>query len=347
MELIIEPDDGINPLVRAIDRATTRIDIVVFRFDLAHVEEALKAAVGRGVIVRALIAHTNKNGERKLRQLEDRLLGYGATVDRTGDDLVRYHGKLLIVDARQAFVLGFNYTHLDVHNSRSFGVVSTNKRLVSELMRLISADASRHPFTGEEKHLVVSPENSRQRLGAFLRQARKELLIYDPDLSDDAMILLLKERARAGVSVRIIGKLEKKWRGPDIDVAPLPTRLHVRAIIRDGSSAFIGSQSLRKLELDGRREVGVLLQELHIVRRLVDTFEADWALSTGKRASARAKARAGKTRGKTKRPKARAKPKARQTQVNAAARQTRVKAKVRKAPARRAVKAARKRAGRS
>src|SRR4051812_47450208 len=131
MELLIQPDDGVKPLVRAIGRATTRIDIVVFRFDLGEIEAALKAAVARGVVVRALIAHTNKNGERKLRQLEDRLLGYGATVDRTGDDFVRYHGKLLIIDARQAFVLGFNYTRLDVCNSRSFGVMSTNKALVT------------------------------------------------------------------------------------------------------------------------------------------------------------------------------------------------------------------------
>ncbi len=95
MKLITQPDDGVTPLVRAIERATSRVDIVVFRFDLAELEAALKAAVARGVVVRALIAHTNRNGEQKLRQLEDRLLGYGATVDRTGADFVRYHGKLL------------------------------------------------------------------------------------------------------------------------------------------------------------------------------------------------------------------------------------------------------------
>ena len=33
-------------------------------------------------------------------------------------------------------------------------------------------------------------------------------------------------------------------------------RLHVRAIVRDRKAAFVGSQSLRKLELDKRREVG-------------------------------------------------------------------------------------------
>jgi phosphatidylserine/phosphatidylglycerophosphate/cardiolipin synthase-like enzyme len=51
----------------------------------------------------------------------------------------------------------------------------------------------------------------------------------------------------------------------------------VRAIIRDGRRAFVGSQSLRKLELDGRREVGVIVRDRAVVRKLQKTFERDWA----------------------------------------------------------------------
>jgi hypothetical protein len=49
---------------------------------------------------------------------------------------------------------------------------------------------------------------------------------------------------------------------PDAGAAPLVTsikqakRLHVRAIIVDGRRAFLGSQSLRRIELDERRETG-------------------------------------------------------------------------------------------
>ena len=53
-------------------------------------------------------------------------------------------------------------------------------------------------------------------------------------------------------------------------------RLHVRAIIRDGKTAFIGSQSLRKLELEGRREVGIIIQNAMVVRKIQAVFEADW-----------------------------------------------------------------------
>jgi hypothetical protein len=53
-------------------------------------------------------------------------------------------------------------------------------------------------------------------------------------------------------------------------------------MIRDGSSAFIGSQSLRKLELDGRREVGILVSDTRVVKQIQDVFEDDWKQAGGK-----------------------------------------------------------------
>jgi phosphatidylserine/phosphatidylglycerophosphate/cardiolipin synthase-like enzyme len=54
-------------------------------------------------------------------------------------------------------------------------------------------------------------------------------------------------------------------------------RMHVRAIVRDGDAAFVGSQSLRALELDGRREVGLIVRDAGVVKRLQETFDEDWA----------------------------------------------------------------------
>ena len=45
--------------------------------------------------------------------------------------------------------------------------------------------------------------------------------------------------------------------------------------------AFIGSQSLRKLELDGRREVGVIVTDSRTAKKIQSVFEADWAEGTG------------------------------------------------------------------
>ncbi len=278
MKLIVQPDDGVTPILSAIQKAKKTVDVMIFRFDRPELEKALQAAVKRGVVVRTLIAHTNHKGEKNLRKLELRLLDYGVTVARTADDLLRYHDKFLVVDRATLYVLGFNYTRLDIDRSRSFGIVTKNRKLVQEALRLFDADSTRQAYAAGCDLLVVSPTNSRERLSTFIRKARRQLLIYDPKVADRAMINLLQQRAKAGVDVRVLGRMGK--RGGNLKVQKFPARrLHVRAIVRDGMRAFIGSQSLRKVELDARREVGVIVRDPKVTRRIAAVFEADWALT--------------------------------------------------------------------
>ena len=275
MDLIVQPEDGITPVIEAIAGATKSLDLLIFRFDLKEVEKALGAAVTRGVAVRALIAHTNSGGEKRLRQLELRMLEKGIGVSRSGGDWVRYHGKAMIVDREELHVYGFNYTQNDME-SRSFGVVTKDRKAVSEALRLFEADSMRQEFEPAADCLVVSPENSREELATFIKRAKKSLSVYDPKASDTQMIRLLNQRAKAGVDVRIIGKIGK--RAADLKVQKFPgRRLHVRAMIRDGDTGFVGSQSLRALELDARREVGLITRDPKVVKRMTEVFEEDWA----------------------------------------------------------------------
>ena len=291
MKLIIQPDDGMSPVVAAIRSARSSIDTTIFRFDRPEIEKALAAAVGRGVRVRALVAHTNRGGEKRLRKLEQSLLAAGVTTARTGDDLVRYHGKILIVDGKILSVMLFNYTGLDL-KSRSFAIVTRHRSFVTEAMRVFEADMTRQPYETSTPGLVVSPENARKQLADFLSKAKKELCIYDPKVGDGPMVRLLEERARKGVDVRIIGALGARAR--QLRAEKLKgLRLHARCIIRDGRHAFLGSQSLRALELDSRREIGLIVRDARIVKRLRDVFEGDWAtiLVAGKDADAKQKGR--------------------------------------------------------
>ena len=155
------------------------------------------------------------------------------------------------------------------------GFITRDKKIVREAAQLFEADAMRQNYTPTHPRLVVSPENSRARLTAFIKGARQELLIYDAQVTDNAIQKLLAERAKAGVRIRVLGRMEKAISGVKVR-SMMTLRLHVRAIIRDRQTAFIGSQSLRKLELDGRREVGIIIQNGAIVRKLQSVFESDW-----------------------------------------------------------------------
>ena len=275
MELIVQPASGAQPLISAVEGASKSLDLIIFRFDLKSLEKAVEGAVKRGVAVRALIAHTNSGGEKRLRQVELRMLDAGVMVSRTADDLVRYHGKMMIVDREALHVYGFNYTQLDL-KSRSFGIVTRDRRYVQEALRLFEADAHKQEYEPALDGFVVSPENAREQLATFIKRARKQLAIWDPQVSDPQMIRLLTQRAKAGVDIRVIGKVTK--RGGDLRVQRVAgSRLHVRAIVRDGDTAFVGSQSLRALELDARREVGIIVKDPKVVKGMLEVFEADWA----------------------------------------------------------------------
>ena len=275
VKLLIQPDDGIAPLLAGIRSAKKSIEIAIFRFDRADLEKELKAAVARGVSVSALIAYTNKGGEINLRALEMRLLGVGVAVSRTATDLVRYHDKVMIIDRRTLYVLSFNFSHLDVDHSRGFGIVTNKVMFVHEAVKLFEADTSRKPYTPALDNFVVSPGNSRKQLAALIRKAKKQLLIFDPLIADSGMLRLLNERAKAGVEIKVIGRVSKPSVG--LEIRKLHgQRLHTRTIVCDRRQAFVGSQSLRRAELDSRREVGIIVREPKVVNGIIQTFEADW-----------------------------------------------------------------------
>lgn len=273
VKLIVQPEAGIAPVIQAIRTARTSIAICIFRLDRTEIEHALAAAVQRGVAVSAMIAHTNRGGEGALRKLEQRLLAAGVTVSRTGDDLRRYHAKYLIAD-NVLHLFGFNFTKLDIDKSRSFAIATRDRRAVSEALKLFTADSCRQPYVPARSHLVVSPDTARPMITAFLKGARRQLCIYDLKVSDPAIVRLLNQKAEAGVDVRVIGSI--KGASGDIRVCKPEMRLHVRAVVRDGACAFVGSQSLRKEELSLRREVGLLVNNPAVAKRILQVFESDW-----------------------------------------------------------------------
>ena len=278
VRLLVQPEDGIQPVVDGLNSAKKSIQILIFRLDRAEIERALVDAAHRGVSVTALIAHTNRGGEKYLRRFEMRLLEQGVTVARTADDLVRYHGKMFIIDGKELYLLAFNYTHMDITLSRSFAAVVKDPEVVKEAQRLFECDVKRMPFVSMNDQLVVSPTNARQRLKGFISGAKKQLLIYEMKLSDPEFIRLLNDKLSARIEVRVITRAPIKNASQPVRISP--TRLHVRGMVADGRTGFLGSMSMRRLELGARREVGVFFHDAKAIKRMMHIFEEDWAVSS-------------------------------------------------------------------
>ena len=199
------------------------------------------------------------------------------TVSRTDDDLLRYHNKMLLIDRETLYTLGFNFMRLDIEKSRSMGVATKNKTIVCRGHQAVRGRLDAPALHGESRLTFSSARRTRARASSqFIKGAKKELLIYDMKISDRQMIKLLQERVKAGVDVRIIGKVSKRGEGLTVEKMP-GLRLHVRAMLRDGQELFLGSMSLRALELDKRREVGVIVKERTAAKQFREMFEEDWS----------------------------------------------------------------------
>jgi phosphatidylserine/phosphatidylglycerophosphate/cardiolipin synthase-like enzyme len=275
MQVIIQPRDGIEPFLAGIRQAEESVEVILYRLDRLEIEQELVVAAARGVHVHALVTYTNKEDLKEIRKLERRLAERGVKVTRTAEDLVRYHTKMMIIDRRTLYLLTFNFTFLDIHHSRSFGVITDKHNLIAEAVRLFEADVDGQSNRVEAEHFVISPVNSRRKLSEFILGAQKQLLIYDGKLSDSRMIRLLESQADAGVEIKVIGAMSRTALGVEVRAMPL-IRLHAQAIIRDGREVFFGSQSLRKVELDQRREVGLITSDAAAVRSFKVIFEMDW-----------------------------------------------------------------------
>jgi cardiolipin synthase len=172
-------------------------------------------------------------------------------------------------------VLGFNLITRDIERNRSLGLATTRPELVQAALRLFEADSRLQPYTATEHRLLVSPVNSRGTLLAMIEGASRRLWIYDMRITDELMLEALERRAEAGVEVRVIGAVRTPIGAVQVR-HPARNRLHLRAILADSSKVFVGSQSLRRVELEQRREIGLLLEAPHLAERVAAIFRRDW-----------------------------------------------------------------------
>ena len=181
--------------LQAVKRAKRSIDIVIFRFDRAGAREGARGRGRRAAsTVRALIAHTNRGGEKNLRKLELRLLGvrrHRGADRRRPDALSRQDDDR----RRHAARAGIQLHRLDIERSRSFGVVTRDKRLVKEASsalrgRLHPAAVYAMATTASWSVPRVLAQAADRVSSAARRQQAADLRRRGCQRSDDARVLL-------------------------------------------------------------------------------------------------------------------------------------------------------------
>ena len=282
------PDDGSGPLIALLRHADYSIDVAVYLLSSREIQAELTAAQQRGVRVRVLLEQNPVGGGESNRSTQQLLTAAGVAV-RWSDPAFRFtHAKVILIDGVQAVIMTLNLTASSFRTNRDFAVVVEDPAVVDALDALFASDWERLPSPDFTLPLVVSPLNARRELQGLINAARQSLDLYVLSLEDDAIAAALAAAAERGVRVRLITNPPTgddsyaderdlvRASGGHIGFLASPN-VHAKVAIADGRRAFVGSQNFTATSLDQNREVGIIVDDAEVLRRLQQTFEADWS----------------------------------------------------------------------
>ncbi len=292
--LLIEPDDGMEPVLSMIARARKSIDLVMYELDDQTIEAALVQAATRGVTVRVLLSEGYQGEPSAVNEpVYDVLKASGVAVRWAPEYFDLTHEKSFVVDGNEGCIMSFNLVKKFYPTGRDFGIMDENKNDVVAMEHAFNDDwqgSGSHGVQAEAaspgNNLVWSP-GSRSAILALIAGATASLDIYNEEMADGEVMGALLEAAARGVAVRIIMTYSSEWAsafqklvdgGVQVSTYSANAKLYIHAkmILVDDAQAFVGSENFSETSLDHNRELGIMLSNRMIVAALKTTFESDW-----------------------------------------------------------------------
>jgi cardiolipin synthase len=170
--LIILPDDTMQPLQDAIDRAHRSIRIKMFIFSDNNLIDAIIAAHVRGVQVRVLLNPARRNGVEENEEAREQLERAGVEVRDSNPAFGMTHEKSMVVDEEKAFIQSLNWDRKHHHDIRDYGLVTSFPSEVNEVIKCFEADWDQKSFDSSESALLVwCPGNGRARIAHLIDRA--------------------------------------------------------------------------------------------------------------------------------------------------------------------------------
>ena len=293
--VIVMPDAGVEKLLDILASAQKRICIKMFKLTSPTIVKALIAAQRRGVEVKVMLNPSRSDGSRANDPSAAKLQKEGVSVNWTHPAFYVTHEKSMVVDDL-AFICTFNLADKYFEKTRGYAVVSRNPDEVEEILACFEADWNRLPFVPDRLLWSQAGQgNARRQLCQRIDEAESEICIQNPKLVDAGILAHLVGALERGVAVRFLSSGMKGLSSWDIaeNTESLKTllslgaevreikklQMHAKALLIDRRRAFVGSQNLDKSCFELRRELGIFVTHPLPLASLIQTFEADWALS--------------------------------------------------------------------
>jgi len=258
---------GIDEKLAAfIARAQKSVDISIYQLDLPAVTNALLDAKKRGARVRVSTdasVYEDKKENPSFKELEKAGIQVVA-----GNPHAIMHNKFVVVDGVAVWSGSWNFTENDTYRYNNNGIALTSPELASNYtvtfekmftdkkfgaQRKAGGTTPRLTIGGVTVENYFSPEDDvQEKILARLQTAARTIDFMAFSFTDDAIGALIRERAKAGVTVR--GVFENtasetqfseyppmKRAGLDVWQDGNPYLMHHKVFIIDGKTVILGS----------------------------------------------------------------------------------------------------------
>ncbi|CAN5401676.1 hypothetical protein BH09ACT7_BH09ACT7_04440 [soil metagenome] len=294
--LIVEPDDGLGPVLDFFASAEKTLLIKQFTFTEDSFIEAVIERKNAGVDVRVMLNPARSGGDRANDETFERFVNAGVAVQWANPKFYVTHEKSVVVDGTAALVATFNLCPKYFSLTRDYGVITYDPLHIAQITDVFNADWEHRDWrpSGYEG-LLWSNSNSRLHMAHFIDTATERLDVQHPKYVDAVILDHIAAAADRGVKVHVLcgGKHGiSEWDILDT-FASLRTlrrfgvkvhkqknlRVHAKLLIVDAQTALVGSMNIDRSAFDLRRELGVTVSDPDVVARLKQVFDADWESS--------------------------------------------------------------------
>lgn len=291
--LIVEPDDGVEPVRNLISSAEKTLLIKQFTFSEPTLLEAVTDRKNAGAKVRVMLNPKRSGGDRANDETYDYFKKNGVEIQWANPKFYVTHEKSIVVDGEVALISTFNLCLKYFTQTRDYGIVTRDPVRVAQVAEGFEADWQHRDWLPDpDSGLLWSNANSRARMSHFIDSTKHKLDVQHPKFVDAVILDRLLEAADRGVHVRIL--CGGKHGISDWDVLDTFSslrvlkrfgvkvhkqknlRLHAKLLISDESHALVGSMNIDRSAFDLRRELGTTIKDEAVVQRLIEVFESDW-----------------------------------------------------------------------
>lgn len=287
---MIEPGDRAAALLAAVQGARTSVHMTMYLLTSTPFIDALVAQKKANHDVKVVLNANFPDGTNANQSAYDKLVAAGVSVVWAPSTFVYTHEKCVILDGAEAWIMTMNLTASSPTANRELLIRDDATEDVGEAERIFEAD-----FAGVAAQvsgpLVVAPVNASDRILALAAGAKATIDLEGETFSDDDTTRALVGAKNRGVAVRVVlsnasptpaqSNAVATLKGAGIPVVSVASPyIHAKALVADGTQAYVGSENFTYNSLHSNRELGVILTTPGEVTKVGATISADFTQGT-------------------------------------------------------------------